>query len=67
MKSETITSMTEEIAERTVLIDVHHDDDLQYPFLLKVRCIEEYLTIEDMRKLRHIVASALRKQAAVTK
>ena len=68
MDRETITTLTEySIAERMVELTVRHDLSVEYPYHIKVGCVDEYLTETDVRQLKNMLATAERVLKSISK
>ena len=68
MDKETITILTEyDVAGQQIELTVRHDEVYEYSFQLKVGCVDEHLTIDELKRLRNLFNAGLRTFAKVTK
>lgn len=67
MNKVTITTLSDEIADRLVEVIVMHDNTLEYSYQIKAGCVDEYLTEDDVKRLRIMLTTAERQFKSVTK
>ena len=67
MNIETNTEFSDEIADKHLELTVRHELEAEYPYRIKVGCIDEYLTERDVKRLRTMLSRAERVYKRLTR
>ena len=67
MHIETFTEYTTTIDNQEVVLRVRHADAYTHTFYLRAGCVDEWLTVADLKELRNLCNAGLRCYSKVTK
>ena len=67
MHTETHTRISTTISTNEAVLTVRHDGTYVDTFRLKIGCVDEWLTIDDLKELHKLCSAGLRKAKAVHK
>ena len=67
MNIETVTALTTVVNSQEAVLTVRHRTSYVHTFHLKVGCVDEWLTIDDIKELRALCTAGLRIAAKAHK